>query len=111
MRLSLVEADALEKLLTLPRLIDLLDGVFVFDITIETSLEHELHNKLINKPGRVMNRNFLGSFREAINFTVDKYASSVSLYYMDADLLDDVVKTSQYVVDKLESLMGISLDT
>ena len=58
-----VSAQTINNLLTLPKLLDNIDGVYVLVTSPEVALEREYRNKLIRKEGEVMNPGFLSTMR------------------------------------------------
>lgn len=63
-KINQVEAGTLLDFLGLPRLVDHIDGIFLFVTTPDLSIAREYENKLVERPGRVMNSSFLEALQK-----------------------------------------------
>lgn len=67
-KIDRVEAERVCSLITLNRLLTMIDGLFIFITTPEMALERESINKLAKSGGEVMNEKFLTTMHSATHY-------------------------------------------
>ena len=104
-------ASATKAFLTSPRLLQNIDGVFVFVTTPKLAIMRENENKLVETEGGVMNRTFLMSMRSTVESDVEwvrtlmpgKHVQLIDTSKDDGKATDtarDIVNTILSIVDK-----------
>jgi len=107
-KVSSKEAEKLNAILTMPELLEKLDGVFIFVTSPETALDREYASKLVKRKdvrshGDVMNEHFLHKMRVAAD---EWYRRSIGLV-RHVELMDttsrntDMQKVARDVFDKI----------
>lgn len=103
------EARIVNDFLGLPRVINHIDGVFLFVTSPEISLKREYKNKIVERPGRVMNRDFLTALQTATHAEVKtwqglaKYVSVIDTEREDGN----VVGCAQQVTIDISRIVGL----
>lgn len=96
-------AHNIENFLTSPRLINKIDGVFIFVTTPELAMERENENKLVETEGGVMNRAFLRDMRLAVENGTQRIRSrlpDLNIHFFDTEHFNGQVKeTARDIVD------------
>lgn len=102
-----LEAVKVSALLTLPRLLEKLDGVFIFVVSPELALQRENANKLFHADGEVMNANFLSTMYSVATEGYQKAQSLVrNVHLIDTEQEDQqVLETARFVADNIWSLI------
>jgi hypothetical protein len=109
-KIDAAEATVVSGFLGLPRLIDQIDGVFLFLTRPELSLAREYKNKLVEGPGRVMNECFLAALRTATEVeTAEWQKSAKHVRVIDTSAEDgNVLGCSRIVADDISRIVGMS---
>lgn len=101
------ETEAILNFLTVPRLLERIDGVFLFVSSPQLCLEREAENKLIVRTGRVMNQDRLTALRSVSLNLAKHYSNRLShIHVLDTDKLDGKIKsTAEVVAEKILSII------
>lgn len=102
------EYHSIVSYLTISRVIDKIDGVFLFVTNPHVSIDRENKNKLTQKPGRVMNSDVLQKIRDA---SIENHQSSQGMvnnvFLIDTELENNkILETSQFVINKILETIG-----
>lgn len=93
------EFESLSNFLSIPRMTNKLDGIFLFVTSPELSIERENKNKLIVKTGRVMNTDFLSTLRRVSLDTINNPLEAFPMVTLiDTEQLDGRIKESAQMI-------------
>lgn len=104
------ESNALVNYLTLPRLTQRIDCVYLFVTTPELSIARELENKLISEQGPIINHDFLKILREACFHDYQNLQGSFrAIELIDTAQQDgEISQSAQKVVDSILKVIAIN---
>jgi thymidylate kinase len=111
-KVDLQETDATLNYLTLPRIAQRIDGVFLFVTDPEISISREYKNKLVEVTGRVMNTDFLEILRSISLGEVQKMQQCFSnVQIIDTKELDGkLIECARVVADSIMAKIGVTND-
>lgn len=100
------EAEALKNYLLMEKNCRLVDGLFVFSVSVELSIKREYEKTLLKIPGRVMNNLYLTEYQKAL---IECYESEKDKFKNIEWIItehDNVKQTSLYVAKKIWKIIG-----
>ena len=100
------ERDLLIQLLFMQNNCKAIDGLFVFDVETEISLQREYSKTLANLPGRVMNYEYLNEFRTTLKNNYDEYSGLFSNRYWINTSLVAQRDTGVYIAKEIWKIIG-----
>lgn len=104
------EAYVLRRVLLLEKNVKRMDGLFVFDIDPQISMEREYANTIMPIPGRIMNTDYLEMFRSNLQECYWSYGSMFSNASLVSTLEDSPKKTGIIIAKKIWEIIGGDLD-
>ena len=109
-KISLQETETTLNYLTLPRIVQRIDGVFLFVTDPEISISREYKNKLVEQKGRVMNTEFLEILRAiSLSETQEIQQSFSGVQIIDTKELDGkLIDCARLVSDSIMAKIGVS---
>lgn len=100
------ERDLLIQLLFMQKNCQAIDGLFVFDVETEDSLQREYSKTLAKLPGRVMNYEYLNEFRTTLKNNYDEYSGLFSNRYWINTSLVAQRETGVYIAKEIWKIIG-----
>jgi len=104
------EADTLTKYLLMEKSCRLIDGLFVFSVSTETSLKREYDKTLFKIPGRIMNRSYLTEFQNALTERYEKEKEKFEYIEWITTEHDTPQQTSLYIAKQIWRIIGGNLN-
>ena len=99
--ISTAEGNTMLNFLTMPQLVNRMDGTFLFITSPKLSLKREAKNALIPRTGRIMNDSFLTTLRTvSLDLSKELHDSFRNMNVFDTAQLDEEVKPTAELVAK-----------